>query len=80
MIAKNNVDRIENMSTFEAVELIESNDHLYNKITAYQFLIDNGMVWLLQGQYGRMAVRLIDDGTCTCGIPIPEPTLDTFSA
>ena len=33
-------------------------------INAYQFLIDTGLVWSLQGRYGRTALRLIDQGLC----------------
>jgi hypothetical protein len=93
MVAKNNVIGAEKMSTFKAVEMIEmahDNNLLVceaddimetdDVIEAYQFLIDNGIIWILQGVFGRMAVRLIDDGTCTCDIPIPSPTLDTFLA
>jgi hypothetical protein len=31
---------------------------------AWQFLIDTGLCWKLQGWYGRNAARLIEDGTC----------------
>lgn len=33
-------------------------------ISAYQYLIDCGIVWQLQGSYGRTAKNLIDDGIC----------------
>ena len=33
-------------------------------ITMFQKLIDNGVVWQLQGSYGRTAVRLIESGVC----------------
>ena len=33
-------------------------------INAYQFLIDTGLVWSLQGRYGRTALQLIDQGIC----------------
>ena len=75
------------MTTFQAIEIIEipsgnsdNFDDIDNKIEAYQFLIDNGMVWKLQGIFGRTAVRLIDDGSCSGDIQKPEATLDTFLA
>jgi len=32
---------------------------------AWQYLIDTGVVWQLQGWFGRTAKRLIDEGYCT---------------
>jgi hypothetical protein len=34
-------------------------------IKAWQLLIDTGLVWKLQGWFGRAATRLIEDGICT---------------
>jgi len=33
-------------------------------VNAYQHLIDTGLVWSLQGFFGRNARRLIDAGLC----------------
>jgi hypothetical protein len=34
------------------------------QVEAWQHLIDNGMVWKLQGFYGRNATNLINAGIC----------------
>ncbi len=34
-------------------------------IEFFQNLINSGMAWTLQGSYGRMAMRLVEDGFCT---------------
>jgi hypothetical protein len=54
------------MTTFEAVETLELNDDASweEKRDALQSLIDSGVVWQLQGSYGRMAQRAIEDGVC----------------
>ena len=33
-------------------------------IEAWQYLIDTGVCWQLQGWFGRTAMRLIEDGIC----------------
>lgn len=33
-------------------------------IEAWQYLIDTGICWQLQGWFGRTAMRLIEDGIC----------------
>ena len=35
------------------------------EVEAWQYLIDTGLAWQLQGWYGRTAQRLINDGYCT---------------
>ena len=55
------------MTTMRAIDIIDgfvagSGQDL---IHAYQFLINNGFVWSLQGRYGRTAKELIELGLCT---------------
>jgi hypothetical protein len=40
-----------------------------NYIAAYQYLIDNGVVWQLQGSFGRTARALINSGECHEAFP-----------
>jgi uncharacterized protein involved in copper resistance len=35
------------------------------EVEAWQYLIDTGLAWQLQGWYGRTAQRLINAGYCT---------------
>ena len=35
------------------------------QIEAWQYLIDTGMAWTLQGWFGRTATALIEQGICT---------------
>jgi len=34
---------------------------------AYQYAINTGQAWLMEGHVGRTAMRLIEDGYCTLG-------------
>lgn len=56
------------MNTFTACSIVEGfdgEDHSEEEIiAAWQFLIDTGAVWSLQGWYGRTAAWLIDQGIC----------------
>jgi hypothetical protein len=40
----------------------ERREHL---VSCWQFLIDTGMAWRLQGWFGRTANALIENGICT---------------
>lgn len=55
-------------STYDACAIIEGfADHEPDQdevIEAFQFLIDTGIVWQLQGFYGRSAHNLIQQGIC----------------
>ena len=56
------------MDDYEAVEIAEGFvdcDDEERIIEAWQHLIDTGLVWPLQGSFGRMAKSLIDAGVCT---------------
>lgn len=55
------------MNTFDAIMRIECPDEdttYEDQIEAVQSLIDSGLVWQLQGAYGRLAQRMIDAGVC----------------
>ena len=59
------------MDTFDAIMLIECNEDVTNEqyVDAFQSLIDDGIVWQLQGFYGRTATTLINEGYCTPAQP-----------
>lgn len=54
------------MDTFTACMIVEGVEDAeeYEIINAWQFLIDTGVVWTLQGFYGRTARDLIEQGIC----------------
>ena len=56
------------MDSYTACSIIEGFDgepHTEKEvIEAVQSLIDSGLVWQLQGFYGRLAVQLIETGLC----------------
>tara|TARA_R100001530_G_scaffold86606_1_gene60284 strand:- start:422 stop:661 length:240 start_codon:yes stop_codon:yes gene_type:complete len=79
------------MTTLQAIEKIECPsifhgwmfDNQQDYIEAFQHLIDNGVIWKLQGGYKSMARVLIGEGMCfmpynpNCNDTVLE---DTFSA
>ena len=55
------------MTTIDAIDIIDGfvAGSAQDIIHAYQYLIDTGIVWNLQGRYGRQARHLIEIGLCT---------------
>jgi hypothetical protein len=54
------------MDNYEAVMICEGVEEAEEeeRIQAWQHLIDTGLVWKLQGSFGRMAAHLIAEGIC----------------
>jgi hypothetical protein len=55
------------MDNYTAVGICEGfvdSDDEEQQIEAWQHLIDTGLTCTLQGAFGRMAQRLIDEGVC----------------
>lgn len=66
------LDTPRKMTIFEATMIAEGNFEIAGyepdeatAIEAWQMLIDTGVVWQLQGWFGRQAVALIEAGVCT---------------
>ena len=70
-------------SLYQAIAVIEDDDipvgvdHYAANVLAWQYLIDTGHAWTLQGWYGRTAKGLIEEGICrpkkTLGNPVESP-------
>jgi hypothetical protein len=54
------MDEVSSIIAFESGELEED-----DVISLFQRLLDSGLVWSLQGSYGRMATALIEEGLIT---------------
>jgi len=56
-----------NFTLANAVEICEQSvmSGIDEETAAWQYLIDTGVAWQLQGWFGRTAKRLIDEGYCT---------------
>ena len=55
------------MDTIKAIDIAEGFEEPKDEnefIKAWQFLIDSGMAWSLQGRFGRIAKQLIEEGIC----------------
>ncbi len=59
MLWRRNMDQVDKIIAFEQGDLDED-----GIIQLFQELIDSGLVWQLQGSYGRMARNLIEAGYC----------------
>jgi hypothetical protein len=60
------------MDLLTAIQYIEGEEEACSEdecLEAWQWLIDEGHVWKLQGFYGRTAVNLIEAGLCTQAEP-----------
>jgi hypothetical protein len=53
------MDQIDKMIAYEQGELSDD-----DTVVLFQELIDSGLVWRLQGSYGRMAATLLEHGLC----------------
>ena len=51
-------------SVIQAIEIIEGDDESASIPQAFQYLIDTGHVWIMQGWYQRTAMDLINAGIC----------------
>jgi hypothetical protein len=58
-------------SLFDAIQTIEDSEGF--SADAWQYLIDKGHAWKLQGYYGRTALDLMKKGICK---PAPERQTD----
>lgn len=67
--ADNSFDTVEFTMAYEGGELAKD-----EVVSGFQELINSGLAWKLEGQYGRMATQLIEQGLCTRPVAVkPAP-------
>ncbi len=55
---------IDHITTGFIIDYEDGNADADDVITGFQYLIDSGIVWHLQGHYHRVAKHLIQEGLC----------------
>lgn len=60
-----NHDKPHPMTTLLAIETVENRPNDARSVEAWQYLLDTGTVWKLQGWYGRTAVDMLMRGLLT---------------
>lgn len=70
-----NGDMVDKIMTYEEGGMSEE-----EMVAFFQELIDSGIVWKLQGTYGRTAKDLIDSGRChSAGGNPPSPVVGNYT-
>ena len=64
----NKQTKLTNYKATMIAEGVQEPDYPEQYIEAWQHLIDTGLVWQLQGWFGRTAQTLISEGICTVKI------------
>ena len=64
----NKQTKLTNYKATLIAEGVQEPDYPEQYIEAWQHLIDTGLVWKLQGWFGRTAQTLISEGICTVAI------------
>jgi hypothetical protein len=65
VVMTNKQTKLTNHKATMIAEGAQEPDYPEQYIEAWQHLINTGLVWQLQGFFGRTAQRLISDGICT---------------